>query len=73
MDFMVLAELVADRPDTLLVKEMFGTRREADSFADSLCGEGGVLDGFTDGAVTVTVQEMCNGVWTVAGRRLVRP
>lgn len=70
MDFRVTAELI--RGGTV-IEEMFSSRKEADAFVEGLMQEGGVLDGLDVGALTVAVQELCNGTWTTVSRRLVRP
>lgn len=68
MDFRVRAEMLDGRP---VAEELFSTRREADAFVESLMQDGSVLDGLGM-TITLAVEEMCNGSWTVASRRLVR-
>lgn len=68
MDFRVTAGTLKG---VQLVEEFFPTAKEADAFIDGLMQDGGVLDGLGE-VVTVASWEMCNGVWTVLSRKLVR-
>lgn len=70
MDFRVTVDMIGPGGGSV-IEEMFATGKEADAFVASLTQEGGVLDGLGC-PVTIAIEEMCNGRWTVASRRLVR-
>lgn len=67
--YRVRVETYEGRP---LIMELQPDRKSAMAYAESLMEDGGVLDGLPLDGVTVAVDEMCNGDWTLATQKLVR-
>lgn len=72
MDFRVIAALMDSGRE--VIKRTFSSRKEAEAFVEGLTQEGSVLDGLKlkEGALTVELQELCNGTWTSVNMDLVR-